>query len=77
MEQRRQFLKKLFGFMAGVGVFLNPFYSALQSAWAKAERIVLPKGTRRETLIDKNPADLDPSNLEIMSLDQFGKHGSE
>jgi DMSO/TMAO reductase YedYZ molybdopterin-dependent catalytic subunit len=75
MEKRRQFLKKVLGAMAGMAVFFSPFFSLLRSALAQAGKIILPKGTRRESLIDKNPATLDARNLEITPLENFGTMG--
>jgi len=45
--------------------------------WVIAEtgKIILPKGTARESLIDKNPADLDARNLEVTPIENFGTMG--
>jgi DMSO/TMAO reductase YedYZ molybdopterin-dependent catalytic subunit len=75
MQKRRQFLKKMLGLMTGMAVLFSPFVSLLRSALAQAEKIILPKGTRRESLIDKNPATLDARNLEVTSLENFGTMG--
>jgi sulfoxide reductase catalytic subunit YedY len=75
MEKRRQFLKKSLNLLAGVTVFLSPLYSLLQRAFAQVEKIILPKGTPRETLIDKHPANLDTRNLEVTALENFGTMG--
>jgi sulfoxide reductase catalytic subunit YedY len=37
--------------------------------------VILPKGTKRESLIQKNPADLDARHLETTPLKQFGTMG--
>jgi sulfoxide reductase catalytic subunit YedY len=42
---------------------------------AQTGKILLPKGTPRESLIDKNPAELDASNLEVTPLENFGTMG--
>jgi sulfoxide reductase catalytic subunit YedY len=42
---------------------------------AKTLKIVLPKSTKTESLIQKNPADLDTRNLETTSLEDFGTMG--
>ena len=38
-------------------------------------KIILPRGTKRETLIDKGPRALDTRNLEITPLEDFGTMG--
>jgi DMSO/TMAO reductase YedYZ molybdopterin-dependent catalytic subunit len=75
MEKRRQFLKKMLGAITGMAVLFSPFFSLLRSALAQAKKIILPKGTRRESLADKNPATLDARNLEITPLENFGTMG--
>lgn len=39
------------------------------------QKIILPEGTKRESLVDKNPAHLDARNLEITPLSEFGTMG--
>jgi sulfoxide reductase catalytic subunit YedY len=46
----------------------------MQRAWA-ASRKILAKGTKRESLIQENPAALDTTNLEITPLEEFGTMG--
>lgn len=75
MEKRRQFLKLLVGGAAWVGTGLGSLFSMAKWVIAETGRIILPKGTPRESLIDKNPADLDASNLEVTPLDNFGTMG--
>jgi DMSO/TMAO reductase YedYZ molybdopterin-dependent catalytic subunit len=75
MKKRRQFLKLVLGFFAGLGVWLNPVFSVLGSGVKKVGRIILPKETARETLKDKNPATLDTRNLEPTPLGGFGTMG--
>ena len=43
--------------------------------FAETKKIILSRGTPREALIDKNPADLDANNLEVTPLDNFGTMG--
>jgi sulfoxide reductase catalytic subunit YedY len=43
--------------------------------WAQSKRVLLPKGTPRESLIRENPAHLDTRNLEITPLEDFGTMG--
>jgi DMSO/TMAO reductase YedYZ molybdopterin-dependent catalytic subunit len=74
METRRSFMRWVFGGLLGGGVPLGPLLSATQRAWAAGKKI-LAKGTKRESLIQENPAALDTTNLEITPLDTFGTMG--
>jgi len=75
MEKRRQFLKLLLGGTAFAGAGLGSLFSMAKWVLAETGKIVLPKGTPRESLIDKNPAELDASNLEVTPLENFGTMG--
>jgi sulfoxide reductase catalytic subunit YedY len=75
MNRRREFLKISIGFLASIAVFLSPLFSAVRSAYAKAKKTILPKGTKRESLIYKNPRSLDTRNLETTALEDFGTMG--
>lgn len=75
METRRKFLKKLMGFLTFFGLLFNPLFEGLRSVMAKTKKIILPKGTTRESLVSKNPSDLDARNLEITPLEDFGTMG--
>ena len=74
METRRSFNRWVFGCLLGGGVLLDPLLSAMQRAWAASKKI-LAKGTKRESLIQENPAALDTTNLEITPLEEFGTMG--
>ena len=74
METRRGFMRRAFGSVIGGGVLLGPLLSAMRWAWA-ASRKILAKGTKRESLIQENPAALDTTNLEITPLEEFGTMG--
>jgi sulfoxide reductase catalytic subunit YedY len=50
--------------------------SFAQRALAETRKIVLPKGTKREELIQKNPAELDARHLELTSVKDFGTMGT-
>ncbi len=52
---------------------LAPFVASV-TAWAAARK-VLPKGTRRESLVSADPAQIDPRNLDLTPLDRFGTMG--
>lgn len=75
MNRRREFLKISIGFLAILGLFLSPLFSAVRSACAKAKKTILPKGTKRESLIYKNPRLLDTRNLETTALEDFETMG--
>ncbi len=72
MEDRRNFLKLA---LTGLGLLLNWPLSGLRWAWAETKRVILPKGTKRESLIGRNPAELDARNLEVTPLGDFGTMG--
>ena len=75
MEKRRHFLKKSLGFIGGLLVWTSPLSAVARKALAETKKILLRKGTPRETLIDKNPAMLDASNLDPFPLESFGTMG--
>jgi DMSO/TMAO reductase YedYZ molybdopterin-dependent catalytic subunit len=75
MKERRQFLKTALGVLAGVGVFFTSGHSFLRPLWGKEPKIILPKGTKWESLIGRNPADLDTHNLDITPLKDFQTMG--
>ncbi|MGD2185584.1 MAG: molybdopterin-dependent oxidoreductase [Desulfobacterales bacterium] len=75
MKKRRQFIKLILGFSAGLGVLFSPLAAGMRLAWAKAKKIILPKGTRMETLVGKHPANLDTRNLGLTPLEKFETMG--
>ena len=75
MDTRRQFLKKISNAVAYLGIICMPFVSGIRWAWGKTQKIILPKGTKREALIQENPADLDTRDLEITPLNNFETMG--
>lgn len=75
MYKRRQFLKLGLGMVAGISSFLNPMFSAVRWVYAKGEKLILPKTTSRESLIDKDPSMLDTRNLELTNLKDFKTMG--
>jgi sulfoxide reductase catalytic subunit YedY len=75
MEKRRQFIKLILGFLAGIGVLFSPLAAGARLAWAKAKKIILPKGTRLDTLVGKNPANLDTRNLDLTHVEEFETMG--
>ena len=75
MQKRRQFLKNSFGILIGMGLFCSPVFNWVRKAYAKAQKIILPKDTNMETLIQKDPALLDTRNLEPIPLKNFRTMG--
>jgi sulfoxide reductase catalytic subunit YedY len=56
-------------------LLIPPFFPKFVSTlWAQVNSI-LPKGFKREGLINMNPAEIDTRNLEIDPLNQFGTMG--
>ena len=75
MDTRRQFLKKIVNAVGFLGIVCMPFVSGIRWIWGKTQKIILPKETKRQTLIQKNPADLDTRNLVITPLKDFETMG--
>ena len=75
MEKRRQFIKLMLGIFTALGFLFSPLGAAMRLLWARAKKIILPKGTRAQTLIDKNPANLDTRNLGLTPLEAFETMG--
>jgi len=68
-------LRALGGF-AGLGaMILTPVGSMVRFAMAEARRRILPKETDRSTLVNQDPASLDPRNLDLTPLKDFGTMG--
>ncbi|MGD9033428.1 MAG: molybdopterin-dependent oxidoreductase [Desulfobacteraceae bacterium] len=75
METRRNFIKGILGCLGFVGLLLSPFSRLVRSGLAEAKKIILPKETKRESLVSRNPANLDTRNLGITPLQDFGTMG--
>lgn len=75
MEDRRKFLKKTLMFFSATGILFTPLSSFIQLIYAGAKKIVLPRGTKMETLIQKNPSSLDTRLLEVTPLKNFETMG--
>ncbi|MBW2410356.1 MAG: molybdopterin-dependent oxidoreductase [Deltaproteobacteria bacterium] len=75
MNTRRQFIQKTLTFSTAIGVFFNPVFSFINSVYAKAKRILVPRGTEMKSLIGEDPADLDTRDLEIIPLKDFETMG--
>jgi DMSO/TMAO reductase YedYZ molybdopterin-dependent catalytic subunit len=75
LKSRRAFLRAMGG-LAGLGaMILTPVGWMLRFAAAEAKKRILPKGTDRTTLINQNPASLDPRDLDLTPLKEFGTMG--
>lgn len=72
MRLRRRFLKTLSVFLSGAFFFQNPLLKALADV---AGKIILRRGTDRKTLLNKDPATLDTTQLEVTPLEEFGEMG--
>ena len=76
MKERRQFLRFVIGFFAGFSFLFSPLFSALRWAYGKVEKTILPKGTKREALVNRDPKTLDTRNLDTTPLKDFGIMGT-
>ncbi len=72
---RRTFLSRLAFLSIFQAIALSPLSAFFSSASSKIKKIILPHGTKRQDLIDKDPARLDPRNLDITPLREFGTMG--
>lgn len=75
MFKRREFIKKGASALAGLTLFLSFFFSPAKWIFAKAQRTILPKGTQRESLVNKDPKSLDTRHLDITDLKDFKTMG--
>ena len=75
MNARRTFFKLILRLAAGMVFGLTTVSSFMSRAYAQSKRLILPKGTKMTSLVDKNPADLDTRHLEVIPLTQFETMG--
>ena len=75
METRRRFIKLSMSRIFGLALLSSSLSSGARWGWAKIKKVILPKGTKRESLIGRNPADLDTRNLDVTPLKDFGTMG--
>ena len=75
MDSRRHFIKKTVLLFAGKGLLIGSLSTLVQRAWAKTKRTILPKNTKMSSLINRNPAYLDTSNLEVIPIENFKTMG--
>ena len=75
MKTRRQFIKLILGFSSGMGMVFSPIANGIQVVFAKAKKMILPKGHRMDSLVGKNPANLDTRNLDLTPVQAFETMG--
>ena len=75
MKTRRQFINLILGFLSGMGLIFSPIANGIRVVFAKAKKIILPKGTRMNSLVGKNPASLDTRNLDLTPVHEFDTMG--
>ena len=73
---RRKFIRNTFHFTAAFSLLFGPLFTFVQKAWAKAKKVILPKGTKLSSLINRNPALLDTRNLEVIPVEDFQTMGT-
>ena len=56
-------------------LLVGPVAVFIRRTYARAKRLILPKGTKMSSLVDKNPADLDTRHLEVIPLERFETMG--
>ena len=76
MKERRHFLKMALGVIAGAGVLLSPLLSIFRPLRGEERKTILPRGTKRESLAQRDPGTLDTRNLEITPLKDFSTMGT-
>ncbi len=76
MKERRHFLKMALGLAAWSGAFFTSWNIFLRPLWGGEPKTILPKGTKRESLAQRNPANLDTRNLDITPLKDFQTMGT-
>jgi DMSO/TMAO reductase YedYZ molybdopterin-dependent catalytic subunit len=75
MLKRRTFLGFTLKAFSLFALLLEPLFSGVNSAWAYTKKTVIPRGAARQDFIDKNPAELDSSNMDVTPLTEFGTMG--
>jgi sulfoxide reductase catalytic subunit YedY len=74
--ERRIFIRNTFRFTAAFSLLIGPLAAFAQHAWAKAKKVILPKGTKLSSLINRNPALLDTRHLEVIPVEDFRTMGT-
>jgi sulfoxide reductase catalytic subunit YedY len=68
-------LQRLAGGALSFGLLAAPFASLVKRAWGEEAKTVVPKGTPWTDLRNRNPKDLDTSQLDLTPLKEFGTMG--
>jgi DMSO/TMAO reductase YedYZ molybdopterin-dependent catalytic subunit len=76
VKERRQFLKIAWRALVGAGVFSSSGHIFLRPLWGEERKIIIPKGTKREYLAQRNPGNVDTRNLDITPLKDFQTMGA-
>ena len=58
-----------------MGLIFSPIANGTRVVFAKAKKIILPKGTRMKSLVGKNPATLDTRNIDLTPVQDFDTMG--
>ena len=75
MYNRRRFIKIVIRFVSGMGLLLYVLITEIRAIFAKAKKIILPKGTRMDTLLGKNPTSMDTRDLDLTPVEEFETMG--
>jgi sulfoxide reductase catalytic subunit YedY len=75
MLTRRTFIGSTLKALTLIALLLEPLFSGVNSVWAYTKKTVIPRGAGRQNFIDKNPAELDSSNMDVTPLAEFGTMG--
>ena len=76
MKTRRDFVKKIVGAM-GLGFISGPLFSVAEMVFARVEKVAARGGESIQMLKDKNPKDVDVSDLEVTPLAEFQTMGMD
>ncbi len=75
MSTRRSFLQRLIAGAFGLCLLNAPFAPYVKRARGENAKTVVPKGTPWTDLRNRNPNDLDTSELDLTPLEDFGTMG--
>jgi sulfoxide reductase catalytic subunit YedY len=75
MTTRRQFVIRISRLLAGLGLAVPTVFSCVGSAFAAAQRRILPKDTDLQSLRNEHPTALDTRHLEVMPVERFQTMG--
>jgi DMSO/TMAO reductase YedYZ molybdopterin-dependent catalytic subunit len=75
MLTRRTFMDYTLRALALLSPLVAPLVSGINRARAHVKKTVIPHGTSIKTLVNKNPAELDTTGLDVTPLGDFGTMG--